>query len=121
MNGDLTIAAPAAVDPVPSAPRGFAGRSRPAVRDPAVPSVAEAVRTAESRQPPLERLSQAVRLKGLLTDPAMRVSTHHDEASGRVVLEVRKRATGEVVEQIPSDELLRLYAALRESLVDEQV
>ena len=42
------------------------------------------------------------------------------EASGHLVLRVQDQATGELVEQIPADALLRLYAALRESLVDEQ-
>jgi uncharacterized FlaG/YvyC family protein len=36
------------------------------------------------------------------------------------VLQVQSLATGEVVEQIPSEELLRLYASMRESLVDER-
>ena len=63
---------------------------------------------------------EAARLRALLTDPAMRVSTHHDETSGRTVLEVQSRDTGELVEQIPSESLLRLYATMRESLVDEQ-
>jgi uncharacterized FlaG/YvyC family protein len=62
----------------------------------------------------------AAHLRTLLTDPAMRVSTHEDEASGRTVLEVRSRATGEVVEQIPSEALLQLYAAMRAPLVDER-
>lgn len=61
------------------------------------------------------------RLKSLLTDPEMRISTHHDRASGQVVLQVQRESTGELVEQIPSSKLLRLYAMMRESLVDEQV
>jgi hypothetical protein len=63
---------------------------------------------------------EAAHLRTLLTDPAMRVSTHQDEASGRTILQVRSRATGEVIEQIPSEALLRLYAAMREPLVDER-
>ncbi|MDF2782274.1 MAG: FlaG protein [Geminicoccaceae bacterium] len=50
----------------------------------------------------------------------MRVSTHHDDDSDRVVLRVQSLSTGQVVEQIPSEELLRLYATLRQSLVDER-
>jgi hypothetical protein len=63
---------------------------------------------------------EAAHLRTLLTDPAMRVSTHHDDDSDRVVLRVQSLSTGEVVEQIPSEELLRLYATLRQSLVDER-
>ena len=66
------------------------------------------------------RQIEATHLRTLLTDPAMLVSTHEDEASGRSVLEVRSRATGEVIEQIPSEALLRLYGAMREPLVDER-
>lgn len=64
---------------------------------------------------------EVARLKSLLTDPKMRISTHHDPASGQVVLQVQRESTGELVEQIPSGKLLRLYAMMRESLVDEQV
>ena len=62
----------------------------------------------------------AERLRALLTDPAMRVRTHHDERSGRTVMQIEDRTTGEMVEQIPSDDLLRLYAALREPLIDRR-
>jgi uncharacterized FlaG/YvyC family protein len=61
------------------------------------------------------------RLKALLTDPSVRVSTHRDDQSGHVVLTVQEHETGRVVEQFPSDKMLRLYAALRESLIDEQI
>ena len=50
----------------------------------------------------------------------MQVSTHHDEASGHLVLRVHDQATGALIDQLPADELLRLYAALRETLVDER-
>jgi len=63
---------------------------------------------------------EAQRLKALLTDPDKRVGMYRDEASGHVVMQIEDRATGEVVEQIPSADLVRLYAALRESLIDEQ-
>ena len=64
---------------------------------------------------------EAARLRNLLSDPAVRVSVHQDASSGHLVMQVEKRATGEMVEQIPSERLLRLYQSLRESLVDEQV
>ena len=76
-----------------------------------------------ARQSPAADAGQQIEvahLRTLLTDPAMRVSTHEEEASGRTVLEVRSRATGEVIEQIPSEALLRLYAAMGEPVVDER-
>lgn len=69
--------------------------------------------TAEGRE--------AARLRALLSDPAIRVNMHQDTTTGHLVMQVESRATGEMVEQIPSESLLRLYQALRESLVDEQV
>jgi hypothetical protein len=58
----------------------------------------------------------AARLKALLADPSVQVMAHRDDASARLVLQVRDRATGEVIEQYPPEQLLRFYAALRESL-----
>jgi uncharacterized FlaG/YvyC family protein len=115
MNGDLSIALqPANPDLAASARRELAGAARPVP-----PPGASQKQAAVSRSAAAGQL-EAQRLKALLTDPAMQVSTHHDEASGHVVLRVQKQATGELIEQIPADALLRLYAALRESLVDEQ-
>jgi flagellar protein FlaG len=46
----------------------------------------------------------------------VQVRAHRDDASARLVLQVRDRTTGEVIEQYPPEQLLRFYAALRESL-----
>lgn len=61
----------------------------------------------------------AERLRTQIGDKNMQLRTYHDEASGRSVLEVSDQTTGKVVNKYPSDELLRLYAALREPLVDQ--
>ncbi len=66
-------------------------------------------------------LKKAEQLREQISDRNMQLSTYHDDASGRSVLEVTDQATGQVVTQYPSDELLRLYAALREPLVDRNV
>lgn len=63
---------------------------------------------------------EAQRLKALLTDPHKRVDMRRDDASGHLVMRIEERATGEMVEQIPSEELVRLYTALRETLIDER-
>jgi hypothetical protein len=119
MHGDLSIAPQAAaLELMPSARRASATPNRPATGGmPAAPKrgSAERQQLGAGDQP-----FEAARLKALLTDPAMRVSTHHDDDSDRVVLRVESLTTGEVVEQIPSEELLRLYATLRRSLVDER-
>ena len=74
---------------------------------------------AAAPSPPTAELQEARRLKGLLSDPEMQVSTHYHEASGHVVMQIQSRTTGDVVDQIPSETLLRLFASLRESLIDE--
>ena len=119
MHGDLSIAPqPTALDLMPSARRAPAAPDRPSHRRHA------RCEAGRRRAPAAWRRGiepfEAARLKALLTDPAMRVSTHHDDDSDRVVLRVQSLTTGEVVEQIPSEELLRLYATLRQSLVDER-
>lgn len=62
---------------------------------------------------------KAEQLKALIGDRNMQLSTYHDEASGRSILEVRDQTTGDVVGQYPSEELIRLYAALRQSFFDK--
>lgn len=64
-------------------------------------------------------LQKAEQLKALISDRNVRLSTYHDDASGRNVLEIRDQDTGDVVGQYPSEELLRLSAALREPFVDQ--
>ena len=120
MTGHLTVGAQP-VTPEPSARAAtrsavsLESRPRPAAQpDPARPATLDAAR------PPYADRLEAGRLKALVTDPGVRISMHPDEASGRVVLQVVSRATGDVVEQIPAEELLRLYSALREPLLDER-
>ena len=67
-----------------------------------------------------EDLQKAEALRALIGDKNMQLRTYHDEASGRSVLEVSDQATGQIITQYPSDELLRLYAALREPLFDRR-
>jgi len=118
MNGDLSIASQR---PGRELAADLAGVRAPVVR-PSPPEGGGAAPADLQRSAAAEAGAQAeaAHLRTLLTDPARRVSTHEDEGSGRTVLEVRSRATGEVIEQIPSEALLRLYAAMREPLVDER-
>jgi uncharacterized FlaG/YvyC family protein len=120
MTGNLLIAAqPNAPDLASRAPvaarASIAIRGHPDLRPQlGQETIADTLRATES-----DRL-EAGRLKALVTDPGLRVSMYQDEASGRVVMQVVSRATGEVVDQIPAEELLRLYSAMRESLLDER-
>jgi len=63
---------------------------------------------------------KADQLKAFVANDKFSLSTYHDDNSGRQVVEVRDQTTGEVVSQYPSEELIRLYTSLRESLVDER-
>jgi hypothetical protein len=121
MNGDLSITTPQQVARDLGAATG--GVHAPALlRAAARETTALPLSTPEPEvAPDPGQLLEAARLRTLLTDPSMRVSTHHDDTSGRTVLQVLSRETGELVEQIPSDTILRLAAALREPLVDRQV
>jgi hypothetical protein len=44
------------------------------------------------------------------------VTLYQDAASQRYVAVIRDKSTGEVIEQIPTDRLLEIYATLRERL-----
>ncbi len=117
MNGDLSIAAQPPLDPTANVRRAYSGPTQPSTRD-------VVIRPPVGASSPLlvaavGEHDEAARLKALLTHPEVQVSTHLDDATGRIVLQVESLSTGEVVEQIPSEELLRLYASLRELLVDE--
>ncbi len=72
----------------------------------------------EQRAKDAADLRDAKKLQAMIGDKNMQFRTYHDDDSGRSVLEVSDQTTGKVVSQYPSDELLRLYAALREPLVD---
>lgn len=63
---------------------------------------------------------KADELRAFVANDKFSLSTYHDENSGRQVVEVRDQTTGDVVSQYPSEELIRLYSSLRESLVDER-
>ena len=117
MSGDLSITPPPGARDLSARAAGpHATAPRPGARDDGA-----SARALQSAAPPdpIDQ-TEAARLRTLLTDPAMQVSTHRDNASGRSVLQIQSRATGEIVEQIPSEALLRLYATLREALVDER-
>lgn len=120
MTGDLGITPrPAVAERPPNEPA-----ARPARRATAAASAAPAeARAAVQPGRSGDEERGAARLKALLADPTMQVRAHRDDASARFVLQVLDRTTGEVIEQYPPDQLLRFYAALRESLgalVDQQ-
>ena len=79
---------------------------------------ARAIVDRDSRAVSADR-QKAEQLKAFIGDSTVQLNTYHDEASGRSILEVRDQVTGDVVSQYPSEELIRLYAALRQSFVDK--
>ena len=47
----------------------------------------------------------------MFPDRDLDVSTFHDDQTGRSVVRVADRVSGEVIAQVPSEDLLRFYAA----------
>lgn len=82
-------------------------------RIPAVEPQSRHEARADGRQDEMDRL------RAMLTATETRVRTHRDDVTGRTVIQIESLTTGETVDQIPSDDLLRLYAAIRQPLVDE--
>ena len=120
MTGNLTVAAQAsAPELAPYARKAIHASIAMPAHPEAQPQPSRAIAAERPRAEDSDRV-QATRLRALVTDPGLRVSLRPDEASGRVVMQVVSRGTGEVVDQIPAEELLRLYSALREHLLDER-
>jgi uncharacterized FlaG/YvyC family protein len=65
-------------------------------------------------------LQKAEQLREFVASDKFNLRAYHDEGSGRQIIEVRDQTTGDVVTQYPSEELVRLYTSLRQSLVDER-
>lgn len=114
MTGNLAVT-PRPALPEPTLSAGSTPPRPRTVAGAASPSAGEAQSAGGPGRSSAEEPS-AARLKSLLADPAVQVRAHRDDASDRLVLQVLDRTTGEVIEQYPPDQLLRFYAALRESL-----
>jgi uncharacterized FlaG/YvyC family protein len=82
-------------------------------------AVADSRGGQEAAEATSDDLLKAQELKALIANQDTQVRTYRDENSGRPVLQVTDKRTGVVVEQYPSEELLRLYAAMREPFVDQ--
>ncbi|NJO38425.1 MAG: flagellar protein FlaG [Rhizobiales bacterium] len=65
-------------------------------------------------------LQKAEQLRAFVASENFSLRAYHDEESGRQIIEVRDQTTGDVVTQYPSEELVRLYTSLRQSLVDQR-
>jgi len=65
----------------------------------------------------------AARLQQLVREANRDLEFHVDDSSGRTVITVTSEATGEVVRQIPADEVLALARAVRGfgTIVDSEV
>lgn len=104
--------------PTTTASRGDVRQAPVAARAETANAAATAVVDQNSQAVSADR-QKAEQLKSFIGDSNMRLSTYHDQDSGRSILEVRDQTTGDVVSQYPSEELIRLYAALRQPLVDQ--
>jgi flagellar protein FlaG len=63
---------------------------------------------AAAKQPPVDLEKVAQQLESYLRRVSRSLEFHVDNASGRVVCSVRDAATGDLIRQIPNEEVLRL-------------
>jgi hypothetical protein len=105
----------AAVDRTAAAPTPPSPSARP-LRPPPEPVAAppSPPRPGTPRGPGVA--PEADRLRAQLHDPALRVTSFRDDDSGHFVLRITDRASGEVIDQYPPERLLRLFAAMRETI-----
>lgn len=81
---------------------------------PVVLSVAKAMLTEDAVNPvqAADRLVQAA-AETMYKARELDVTSFHDERSGRFVVKIADRSTNEVLAQLPSEDLLRFFAAGR--------
>jgi flagellar protein FlaG len=78
---------------------------------------------AKPKQPPVNIEAVARQLEGFLRRVSRSLEFHVDDASGRVVCSVRDAQTGDLIRQIPNEEVLRLAELAHDEtivLVDER-
>jgi flagellar protein FlaG len=63
---------------------------------------------AKPKQPPVDIEKVARQLEGFLKRVSRSLEFHVDDASGRMVCSVRDAETGDLIRQIPNEEVLRL-------------
>ena len=83
----------------------------------AVPAATAERLTARAVEPgqALDRASRAA-ARALFGGRDVEVTSYADEGTGRMVYRIADRASGEVLHQSPSDELLRFFASSRAAL-----
>lgn len=106
---NTTSAAPPVAPPAARAPGQAAGNALPASGNAGgneLPPVA-------APSPPPERVEQAIaQIQDYLSDARRQLHFEVDPANGRTIVRVINPETGEVVRQIPGDEVLQLAAAI---------
>jgi flagellar protein FlaG len=96
----MTVRPPVAVtQPVQSARPQPEQAAAPAVQQPAKPKQAP---------PPVEIEAVARQLESFMKRVSRELEFHVDDASGRLVCSVRDAQTGDLIRQIPNEEVLRL-------------
>ncbi len=95
----------------PAAPGAVAGPSL--LVTPAFVPVAEAPAAREGRMAPTPKQLVAV-LNHVLQDDRRDLRFRVDESSGRTIVEVVAAGSGDVIRQIPGDEILRMASMLAE-------
>ncbi len=115
------------MEPITTAKLQVAPATAPG-RDAPAPASGKALPDEGKNSPPAPEkvdLNAAIRqIESYLSNSSRSLSFTQDEASGRAVITVRNDETGEVIRQIPGDEVLRMAAAIQSGdprLIDTQV
>jgi flagellar protein FlaG len=89
-----------------------------------VAAPAEKTHTVKPKQPPADIEKVARQLESFLKRVSRSLEFHVDETSGRMVCSVRDAQTGDLIRQIPNEEVLRMAELAHDEtivLVSEKV
>jgi|SRR5687767_10541619 Uncharacterized flagellar protein FlaG len=102
MSDDMTVKSPVAPAVAVAQP---AQSARPQPEQAAAPVVQQ---HAKPKQQPADIEAVAKQLESFLKRVSRSLEFHVDDASGRMVCSVRDAATGDLIRQIPNEEVLRM-------------
>ena len=105
---DLAIASPASLE----VGNLVASLRHPVIEERPQVAVLESVRPVVEEQAPQTPVAEAIEVEAAVRNH--RLDFHFDKATGRMVMEIYNRQTGDVERQVPPEELLRLAARLHE-------
>ena len=98
--------------PLPAVPTAAGAGSPPATGGKALPPAGKGEPPAHRSAPPISIDKALAQIQAYLADSKRQLSFLVDESSGRTVIKVVDPASGEVIRQMPSEEVLKVAAYL---------